>query len=64
MPDVLAKWESAKGKYWVSVVIYCDGSFGFRSNGAGGSGYLSLEQAMKRAELECTFQPSKMKRII
>ena len=63
MTKTLARWESARSKYWVTVVQYDDGSFGFRSSGAGGSGYTSEAEATKRAELECTFQPSKMMRV-
>ena len=60
MTKTLARWESKRGKHWVTVVQYDDGSYGFRSNGSGGSGYLTLTDATKRAELEYTFQPAKM----
>ena len=66
--NVLARWESLKGKYWVIAFQNEDGSYGFKSGQyqigtSGGSGYSSESEVIKRAELESTFQPSKMKRI-
>lgn len=64
LDTVLARWESARGKYWVIAIQSPDGTFGFKANGAAGYGYSSAKAAMARAELEATFQPSTMRRVL
>lgn len=61
---VNARWESRGQKYWVEVRTEDDGTFSFRAPGSGGIGYPTLEDALKRGELETTFMPSKMKRVL
>ena len=61
---VLARWESLRGKHWVFAFQLPDGSFGFRADGAGGSGYATADEAIKRAELEASFYSVKMRRIL
>jgi len=65
----LARWESAKGKYWVIAIQHEDGSYGFKAgqyqvSSSSGSGYASEQAAIERAALEATFQPSGMKRMV
>jgi hypothetical protein len=61
--ETLARWESRGKRYWVEVRRNDDGSLNFRSDNSGGSGYPTVEDAIRRAELECTFQPSRMTRV-
>lgn len=60
---ILARWQSLRGKHWIEAVQCDDGSFGFRADGAGGSGYKSAEEAIDRANLEASFYSVQMKRI-
>jgi hypothetical protein len=69
---IIARWTSARGKtrvelghffqwgkplsYWYRVTE------GTRIIAGGNIGYVSEQEALQRAELECSFQPVKMKR--
>lgn len=59
---VLASWSSRGGKYNVVAYRHSDGTYGFRTESSGGSGYSTESEVLKRAELEASFMPSKMVR--
>ena len=62
--QVIARWKSLRGGYYVEAYRNDDGTFSFKANGSGGHGYLTAEDAIRRAELESSFMPSAMKRKI
>ncbi len=61
---ILARWESLRGKHWVEAIVHDDGTYGFRADGAGGSGYRTAEEAIARAEREASFYSVKMRQLV
>lgn len=56
---IKARWESRGGRYWIYVFQATDGSYSFRGDNSSGHGYITLEQAIERAEREVGYWPSK-----
>ena len=66
--QVLARWESQRGRYWVEVYAEalpdCAAAFSYRAdNGGGYLGHCSPEVALQHAARQAGFNPSKCQRV-
>lgn len=66
---LLAKWESARGKWFISLYAEtlddCLPSYSYQSNGCGGFiGTVAPEVAMQYASQQASYCPAKMRRTI
>ena len=66
---LIGLWESRSRRYWVRLYEHrnthtLENAYSFHADGAAGYiGKTSLEQAVRRAELEASFSPFKCKRV-
>jgi hypothetical protein len=61
--NLVCRWQSRGGKYWVELWHDQFGYFYRTDNGGGFMGEITFQEAIAKCEQEASFAPSKLRRV-